>query len=212
MRLPKWNRKQKLIRNLLVAGGCLFLMAWYQGFPVRSYEALLQRAAGAYLIESPVELLYVDEEALLVYGAADGKLLRVGYGSNLFGIQMNQEKLYPEHVRYILEYNAVDYERETDAYQICLRGSLTGFLRDVASAELEVTLRFCDPVTGTEASRETRTLSGVREGPHRVRFLAAADDRDGRALLPGPAVLRLYDAEGTLLEKRAYEVLGSINV
>lgn len=42
-----------ILRNLFVVALSLFCMVWYQGFPTRSYEALLRRAAGAYLIEKP---------------------------------------------------------------------------------------------------------------------------------------------------------------
>mgnify|MGYP001772761703 CR=1 FL=1 len=56
-KLPRLTRRQKLVRNLLAAAVCLFLLEWMMGFPCLTAEGLLRRAERMYLMED-TELLY----------------------------------------------------------------------------------------------------------------------------------------------------------
>lgn len=205
MRLPKLSRRQKIVRNLFVVALCLFWMAWHQGFPTRSYEALLQRAAGAYLIEAPVELLYVYEEEQFVYGAVDKRLLRARYEDELFGMQLNHSQLYPEGKRYVVHYNTHDYDKASDTYTLRFDGMLIGFLGDAATAEMDIQLVTYNSITMKEESREIKTIIGVREGNYNLRFPVVEDGRDGLNVNASLVSLRLYDKVGNLLEEKFYE-------
>lgn len=205
MRLPKLSRRQKIVRNLFVVALCLFWMAWHQGFPTRSYEALLQRAAGAYLIEAPVELLYVYEEEQFVYGAVDKRLLRARYEDELFGMQLNHSQLYPEGKRYVVHYNTHDYDKASDTYTLRFDGMLIGFLGDAATAEMDIQLVTYHSITMKEESREIKTIIGVREGNYNLRFPVVEDGRDGLNVNASLVSLRLYDKVGNLLEEKFYE-------
>ena len=205
MRLPKLSRRQKVVRNFFVVALCLFWMAWHQGFPARSYEALLQRAAGAYLMEAPVELLYVYEEKQFVYGVADGRLLRAGYEDELFGMQLNHSRLYPEEKRYVVHYNTHDYDKASDTYTLRFDGMLIGFLGDAATAEMDIQLVTYNSITMKEESREIKTIIGVREGNYNLRFPVVEDGRDGLNVNASLVSLRLYDEGGNLLEEKFYE-------
>ena len=205
MRLPKLSRRQKIVRNLFVVALCLFWMAWHQGFPTRSYEALLQRAAGAYLIEAPVELLYVYEEEQFVYGAVDKRLLRARYEDELFGMQLNRSQLYPEGKRYVVHYNTHDYDKASDTYTLRFDGMLIGFLGDAATAEMDIQLVTYHSITMKEESREIKTIIGVREGNYNLRFPVVEDGRDGLNVNASLVSLRLYDKGGNLLEEKFYE-------
>ena len=205
MRLPKLSRQQKVLRNFFVVALCLFWMAWHQGFPARSYEALLQRAAGAYLMEAPVELLYVYEEKQFVYGMADGRLLRAGYEDELFGMQLNHSRLYPEEKRYVVHYNTHDYDKASDTYTLRFDGMLIGFLGDAVTAEMDIQLVSYHSITMKEESREIKTIIGVREGNYNLRFPVVEDGRDGLNVNASLVSLRLYDKGGNLLEEKFYE-------
>ena len=205
MRLPKLSRRQKVVRNFFVVALCLFWMAWHQGFPARSYEALLQRAAGAYLMEAPVELLYVYEEKQFVYGVADGRLLRAGYEDELFGMQLNHSRLYPEEKRYVVHYNTHDYDKASDTCTLRFDGMLIGFLGDAATAEMDIQLVTYHSITMKEELREIKTIIGVREGNYNLRFPVVEDGRDGLNVNASLVSLRLYDEGGNLLEEKFYE-------
>ena len=205
MRLPKLSRRQKVVRNFFVVALCLFWMAWHQGFPVRSYEALLQRADGAYLIEAPVELLYVYEEKQFVYGAVGERLLRARYEDKLFGMQLNHSQLYPEEKRYVVHYNTHDYDKAADTYTLRFDGMLIGFLGDAATAEMDIQLVTYHSITMKEESREIETIIGVREGNYNLRFPVVEDGRDGLNVNASLVSLRLYDKVGNLLEEKFYE-------
>ena len=205
MRLPKLSRRQKVLRNFFVVALCLLWMAWHQGFPARSYEALLQRAAGAYLMEAPVELLYVYEEKQFVYGMADGRLLRAGYEDELFGMQLNHSRLYPEEKRYVVHYNTHDYDKASDTYTLRFDGMLIGFLGDAVTAEMDIQLVSYHSITMKEESREIKTIIGVREGNYNLRFPVVEDGRDGLNVNASLVSLRLYDEGGNLLEEKFYE-------
>ena len=205
MRLPKLSRRQKVVRNFFVVALCLFWMAWHQGFPARSYEALLQRAAGAYLMEAPVELLYVYEEKQFVYGMADGRLLRAGYEDELFGMQLNHSHLYPEEKRYVVHYNTHDYDKASDTCTLRFDGMLIGFLGDAATAEMDIQLVTYHSITMKEELREIKTIIGVREGNYNLRFPVVEDGRDGLNVNASLISLRLYDEGGNLLEEKFYE-------
>ena len=208
MRLPKMSRRGKTIRNLFVVALCLFCIVWLQGFPTRSPEVLLQRAAGAYLIEEPVEFLYVYDDSLrgpFVYGAVNGQLLRASYDEGTLGMKMTSSRLYPVEKRYVVHYDTIDYQKGADTYPFRFEGMLIGFLGDAVTAEMDFEIVFYSQ-TGREVSREIKTISGMREGEYNLRFPALKDGRDGKQATTALSALRLYDADGGLLEEKIYEI------
>lgn len=208
MRLPKLSRKQKTVRNLFVVALCLFCMVWLQGFPTRNYEVLLQRAAGAYLIDDTPELLYVYGDNHLgpvVYGTANGRLLRAGYDESALGMKLGSSRLYPEGKQYVVHYDTIDYQKGADTYPLRFNGMLIGFLGETATAEMDFEIVFYSQ-TGREVSREIKTISGMREGEYNLRFPAVEDGRDGKTTTTFLSALRLYNADGKLLEEKVYEV------
>ena len=60
--LPKLSRRQRVVRNLALAGLLLFGFAWMWDFPALSPERLVGR----------VERQYLIEDAQIVYTADDG--------------------------------------------------------------------------------------------------------------------------------------------
>ena len=207
MRLPKLSRKQKTVRNLFVVALCLFCMAWLQEFPTRSHEVLLQRAAGAYLIEEPPELLYVYDGGSIpfVYGTVNGQLLRVGYEERAFGMQMVHTRLYSEGKRYVVHYDTIDYQKDANTYPLRFDGMLIGLLGDTATAEMDIEIVFYSQ-TGREVSREIKTIHGTRDGTYNLCFPVVEDGRDGKQVVTTLSALRLYDTDGKLLEEKIYEV------
>ena len=60
MRLPRWNRRQKTVRNVLLIVLTLFLLEWSCGFPPWTLEGLLRRAERQYLLENSTVLFQTD--------------------------------------------------------------------------------------------------------------------------------------------------------
>ena len=56
----KLNRKQKLIRNLIVTVASLGILWWMLDFPALTFGGLLRRAEQAYLLDERGEILYSD--------------------------------------------------------------------------------------------------------------------------------------------------------
>lgn len=78
MRLPRFTRKQRILRNLLLMALFLYWAAWCLEFPCLTKNGLLRRAEDAYLLEKgDMELLFdgreIEEESL--YAAYGRQLL-----------------------------------------------------------------------------------------------------------------------------------------
>ena len=199
------NRKGKIIRNLLVIGICLFVMSWLLEFPALSREGLFRRAGHQYLLETPSvyltsrlnNLTKVDSFLL----ENEGRLMTVDYKKTFLGYQMGSVMLYDPEVRYVLDFDCI--RKEGDGYVVQFTGQVVGFLEEAAAAELDMT------VCMENGGQVQRTLELKKEDPYCFTF-ASPDETEIQAvylLRISPAVLRLYDENGTILEETVYERL-----
>lgn len=203
--MMRLNRKGKIIRNLLVIGICLFVMSWLLEFPALSREGLFRRAGHQYLLETPSvhltsrlnNLTKVDSFFL----ENEGRLMTVDYKKTFLGYQMGSVMLYDPEVRYVLDFDCI--RKEGDGYVVQFTGQVVGFLEEAAAAELDMT------VCMENGGQVQRTLELKKEDPYCFTF-ASPDETEIQAadlLRISPAVLRLYDENGTILEETVYERL-----
>ena len=199
------NRKGKIIRNLLVIGICLFVMSWLLEFPALSREGLFRRAGHQYLLETPSVYLTSRLNNLTKVDSFflenEGRLMTVDYKKTFLGYQMGSVMLYDPEVRYVLDFDCI--RKEGDGYVVQFTGQVVGFLEEAAAAELDMT--GCMENGG----QVQRTLELKKEDPYCFTF-ASPDETEIQAvylLRISPAVLRLYDENGTILEETVYERL-----
>lgn len=199
------NRKGKIIRNLLVIGICLFVMSWLLEFPALSREGLFRRAEHQYLLETPSVYLTSRPNNLTrvdsFFLENEGRLMTVDYKKTFLGYQMGSVMLYDPEVRYVLDFDCI--RKEGDGYVVQFTGQVVGFLEEAAAAELDMT------VCMENGGQVQRTLELKKEDPYCFTF-ASLDETEIQAaylLRISPAVLRLYDENGTILEETVYERL-----
>ena len=199
------NRKGKIIRNLLVIGICLFVMSWLLAFPALSREGLFRRAGHQYLLETPSVYLTSRLNNLTKVDSFflenEGRLMTVDYKKTFLGYQMGSVMLYDPEVRYVLDFDCI--RKEGDGYVVQFTGQVVGFLEEAAAAELDMT------VCMENGGQVQRTLELKKEDPYCFTF-ASPDETEIQAvylLRISPAVLRLYDENGTILEETVYERL-----
>ena len=199
------NRKGKIIRNLLVIGICLFVMSWLLEFPALSREGLFRRAGHQYLLETPSVYLTSRLNNLTKVDSFflenEGRLMTVDYKKTFLGYQMGSVMLYDPEVRYVLDFDCI--RKEGDGYVVQVTGQVVGFLEEAAAAELDMT------VCMENGGQVQRTLELKKEDPYCFTF-ASPDETEIQAvylLRISPAVLRLYDENGTILEETVYERL-----
>ena len=199
------NRKGKIIRNLLVIGICLFVMSWLLEFPALSRESLFRRAGHQYLLETPSVYLTSRLNNLTKVDSFflenEGRLMTVDYKKTFLGYQMGSVMLYDPEVRYVLDFDCI--RKEGDGYVVQFTGQVVGFLEEAAAAELDMT------VCMENGGQVQRTLELKKEDPYCFTF-ASPDETEIQAvylLRISPAVLRLYDENGTILEETVYERL-----
>ena len=199
------NRKGKIIRNLLVIGICLFVMSWLLEFPALSREGLFRRAEHQYLLETPSVYLTSRPNNLTrvdsFFLENEGRLMTVDYKKTFLGYQMGSVMLYDPEVWYVLDFDCI--RKEGDGYVVQFTGQVIGFLEKAAAAELDMT------VCMENGGQVQRTLELKKEDPYCFTF-ALPDETEIQAdhlLRISPAVLRLYDENGTILEETVYERL-----
>ena len=199
------SRKGKIIRNLLVIGICLFVMSWLLEFPALSREGLFRRAGHQYLLETPSVYLTSRLNNLTKVDSFflenEGRLMTVDYKKTFLGYQMGSVMLYDPEVRYVLDFDCI--RKEGDGYVVQFTGQVVGFLEEAAAAELDMT------VCMENGGQVQRTLELKKEDPYCFTF-ASPDETEVQAadlLRISPAVLRLYDENGTILEETVYERL-----
>ena len=199
------NRKGKIIRNLLVIGICLFVMSWLLEFPALSREGLFRRAGHQYLLETPSVYLTSRLNNLTKVDSFflenEGRLMTVDYKKTFLGYQMGSVMLYDPEVRYVLDFDCI--RKEGDCYVVQFTGQVVGFLEEAAAAELDMT------VCMENGGQVQRTLELKKEDPYCFTF-ASPDETEIQAvylLRISPAVLRLYDENGIILEETVYERL-----
>ena len=203
--MMRLNRKGKIIRNLLVIGICLFVMSWLLEFPALSREGLFRRAGHQYLLETPSVYLTSRLNNLTKVDSFflenEGRLMTVDYKKTFLGYQMGSVMLYDPEVRYVLDFDCI--RKEGDGYVVQFTGQVVGFLEEAAAAELDMT------VCMENGGQVQRTLELKKEDPYCFTF-ASPDETEVQAadlLRISPAVLRLYDENGTILEETVYERL-----
>ena len=203
--MMRLNRKGKIIRNLLVIGICLFVMSWLLEFPALSREGLFRRAGHQYLLETPSVYLISRLNNLTKVDSFflenEGRLMTVDYKKTFLGYQMGSVMLYDPEVRYVLDFDCI--RKEGDGYVVQFTGQVVGFLEEAAAAELDMT------VCMENGGQVQRTLELKKEDPYCFTF-ASPDETEIQAadlLRISPAVLRLYDENGTILEETVYERL-----
>ena len=199
------NRKGKIIRNLLVIGICLFVMSSLLKFPTLNREGLFRRAGHQYLLETPSVYLTSRLNNLTKVDSFflenEGRLMTVDYKKTFLGYQMGSVMLYDPEVRYVLDFDCI--RKEGDGYVVQFTGQVVGFLEEAAAAELDMT------VCMENGGQVQRTLELKKEDPYCFTF-ASPDETEIQAvylLRISPAVLRLYDENGTILEETVYERL-----
>ena len=199
------NRKGKIVRNLLVIGICLFVMSWLLEFPALSREGLFRRAGHQYLLETPSVYLTSRPNNLTrvdsFFLENEDRLMTVDYQKTCLGYQMGSVSLYAPEVRYLLDFNCI--RKEGDSYVVQFTGQVIGFLEKAAAAELELTVCMVD------GSQVQRIVELKKEDPYCFTF-ASRDETEIRAenlLRISPAVLRLYDENGAILDETTYERL-----
>ena len=224
-RLPRLSRKQKLIRNLLAAVICLFLLEWMMSFPCLTAEGLLRRGSRAYLLEH-TELLYDGQNRgaggicwPTVYGRKVDTLLAVRYGRSPLGRQLLTVELYrePDNIYCFRQMNFFG-ERP-------LQVMAFGDLKNAARAELLCTAEVTTGVGGAMRTllRETYAAEGEWAAPGAVAFTLTPrygeeDPSEAavteRKLFGGEvaaqnydAVLRLYDEAGRLIHEKRMDTL-----
>lgn len=234
MRIPRLNRRQKIVRNLFLAALALFLLAWSLDFPPLTKAGLLRRAERSWLLAEPSELLFEKprefgggENGVLVARNGD-RLLTVNYYRylpELMTLQLSDARCYGAETDFLFHYDAAARKDEDYYYP---GAEVYGFLENVASAELELTIdlrtirqdgtkRDLEPGT----ARETYHIRGERQNPWWFTFTLERkypEDSPGaeieEIILSGEcvtdevAVLRLYDETGALLAERTYVDMG----
>ena len=203
--MMRLNRKGKIIRNLLVIGICLFVMSWLLEFPALSREGLFRRAGHQYLLETPSVYLTSRPNNLTrvdsFFLENEGRLMTVDYKKTFLGYQMGSVMLYDPEVRYVLDFDCI--RKEGDGYVVQFTGQVVGLLEEAAAADLDMTVCMMD------GGQVQQTLELKKEDPYCFTFVSPDETEIQAAYLLriSPAVLRLYDENGTILEETVYERL-----
>lgn len=218
MRLPRFTRKQRILRNLLLIALFLYWAAWYLEFPCLTKNGLLRRAEDAYLLEKgDVELLFdgrdIGEESL--YAAYGEQLMMLGHDRTLLGVRPAGRRLYAPEKRQLLDIDLEMREERGTTYYYPT-GTLVGFLEDAETAELEMTVALDDTrsvtfrMPGTKVDPCCFTFAYERQfSPEEDSEAARLEEELLLANYPWEysAILKLFDQNGTLLESHTYEKL-----
>lgn len=188
--LPRWNRKQRIIRNLLCIALALFLMSWAMEFPSLTKAGLIRRAERQYLLaEDSTVLLETDSYGggYELYLWNQGDILQIYYDCTLMGLWLDDARLFDEEFG---AFGGIDLTVEKESggcYPIRLfvfgdlepaasavlevgigeRGSVytaQGILAAENCWEFELNCRYDDFDDSQEAKEEREVFKGKREG------------------------------------------------
>lgn len=212
--LPRWNRKQKIVRNLLCIALSLFLLSWAMEFPSLTKAGLIRRAERQYLLaEDSKVLLETDSigEGYELYLWNHDDILQIYYDRTLMGLWLDDVRLFDEEIGV---FGGIDLAagKQDGYYPIGLFAF--GNMGDAASAEMDVTVSYTSnqPVS-------TQTVQGERAADNCWRFDLERQYDAGdtsteaqweREIFSGSqkvfysGTVRLYNAEGALL--RSWEI------
>lgn len=204
MKIPKLNRKQKLLRNLLVIAVLIFLVEWHEGFPAWRMETVVRRAEDAYLLEPATTIWFEDVDLYgrpVLYGENNGQLISIAYEDGFLGYYLEDVDLYRPEIRYI-----IDYRTAPDGDYVSRTAWVIGFLEDAARMELELALK------DIHGEQGTLTLEGTKVHDHCFSFASTPEENQSTGILwmeniVGSGVLRIYDSAGVLQEERVYDAL-----
>lgn len=204
MKIPRLNRRQKLLRNLLVIAVLIFLVEWHEGFPAWRMETVVRRAEDAYLLEPVTNLWFEDVDRYgrpVLYGENNGQLISIVYKDGFLGYYLEDVTLYQPEIRYI-----IDYRTAPDGDYVSRTAQVIGFLEDAARMELELTL---EDIHGEQG---TLTLEGTKVNDHCFAFASTPEENQSTGILwmediVGSGVLWIYGSTGVLQEERVYDAL-----
>lgn len=204
MKIPRLNRRQKLLRNLLVIAVLIFSVEWHEGFPAWRMETVVRRAEDAYLLEPVTNLWFEDVDLYgrpVLYGENNGQLISIAYEDGFLGYYLEDVTLYQPEIRYI-----IDYRTAPDGDYVSRTAQVIGFLEDAARMELELALK------DTHGEQGTLTLEGTKVNDHCFSFASTPEENQSTGILwlediVGSGVLRIYDSAGVLQEERVYDAL-----
>lgn len=210
MRIPRLNRKQKIVRNLVLMVLALFLTAWMLDFPCWTQTRLLHRAERQNLIVPGTSQILCSRDGTL-YAWTGDRILNVYYERTPLGFCLTNTKQEKAGEWYSLKCDRSGRRENLYSYPVF---TLVGRLEEVASAELEVTASLPEvQFVGTYLIRGEReenncfTFSLMRKTlPEEESLLAQQENQLFRGWFSGDSTtLRLYDADGKLIEERVYE-------
>ena len=208
MRIPRLNRKGKILRNLTVVTLALFLTAWMLDFPCWTQAGLLRRQSAS--ISSPWHFTAAVPEGYALYAWTGDRILITYYQWTPLGFCLTSTDQGQTGEQFILSCDSIGRQEGMYRYPVY---TLAGLLENIQSAELQVDARLPD---GTAV--ETYVISGQREGancftfslmrktvPEEESLLAQQENQLFRGGFPGcSAVLCLYGSDGQLVEERMY--------
>lgn len=206
--LPKWSRKQKIIRNLLCIALSLFLLSWTMEFPSLTKAGLIRRAERQYLLEDSQVLLQTDSvgEGYELYAWNHGRILQVYYDRGPLGYWLDAARLFDEEFGVFGGIDLADGKQ--DGYYP-IRLFAFGDMEDAVSAEMNVTVSYT-----SNQMVSTCTVQGKRAADNCWRFDLERQYNDAdagkasrweREIFSGSqkdrysGTVRLYDAGGELL-------------
>ncbi|WP_298024172.1 hypothetical protein [uncultured Dysosmobacter sp.] len=213
--LPKWDRKRKIIRNLLCIVLALFLMSWATEFPSLTKAGLIRRAERQYLMAGDSQVLLETDSiggGCELYLWNQGDVLQVYYDRTLMGLWLDDVRLYDEEVG---AFAGIDLAagKQDGYYPIHL--FVFGDLPDATSAEMDITLSYT-----SNQMVSTCTARGTRAAENCWRFDLTRQHGDAdtsqqarweREIFAGSqkerysGVLRMYGENEALLETRDIE-------
>lgn len=208
MRLPRWNRRQKTVRNFLLIVLTLFLLEWSYGFPPSTLDGLLRRAERKYLLENSMVLFQTDSvgEGYELYAWNHGQILQVYYDRTPLGLRLDAARLFDEETG---AFGGIDLAAGKQDGYYPIRLFAFGDMADAASAEMDVTVSYT-----SNQIVSTCTVQGERAADNCWRFDLERQYDDGDASQAAQrereifsrsqkdrysGTLRLYEAQGELL-------------
>ncbi len=221
MRLPRWNRRQKTVRNFLLIVLTLFLLEWSYGFPPSTLDGLLRRAERKYLLENSTVLFQTDSvgEGYELYAWNHGQILQVYYDRTPLGLRLDAARLFDEETG---AFGGIDLAAGKQDGYYPIRLFAFGNMADAASAEMDVTVSYT-----SNQIVSTCTVQGERAADNCWRFDLERQYDDGdasqaaqreREIFSGSqkdrysGTLRLYEAQGELLRTADIEAFQQLTM
>lgn len=221
MRLPRWNRRQKTVRNFLLIVLTLFLLEWSYGFPPSTLDGLLRRAERKYLLENSTVLFQTDSvgEGYELYAWNHGQILQVYYDRTPLGLRLDAARLFDEETG---AFGGIDLAAGKQDGYYPIRLFAFGNMADAASAEMDITVSYT-----SNQIVSTCTVQGERAADNCWRFDLERQYDDGdasqaaqreREIFSGSqkdgysGTLRLYEAQGELLRTADIEAFQQLTM